>query len=621
MANPSIPGIAAPVRWTLAAFALALVGALLAIGPVALSPTDTIVCGWVHPDCLGNHWLLNWVAEQIIQGQSLVHNDRYYWPIGDAPWIAGNGSDGFLYLPWHVLLGWPAASTAHTLTLLTLNGLGAYALARAAGGSRAGSLAAAPTGAMMGYALHEVGAGRFSQANFGFLAFFLASWLGLLARPSIGRALGSAALLATTSVLYWYYGFFAVLAGAVLLLAQGRGLRSWPLWRSLLAFSLAYLAAIAPFLMVFAAHWGDIPGTAETTLFPHPETLGDSCWPWSSTGFFEPDTVPFLVSGGRHAGRILPFSTAILGFVALWRVRDRMGWSLAAVALLMALLMAGPLFPHGPYEQIYGLASPLRRFWWPYRHVVVLNLVWIALAARAFGPNPGRRATVAAVALALSIPVQLRLGGAPFPVPFSTVVSPVPFYQDVGKLPGTVLIEPPLTPDLQASQAPLIYSLDHGKALVGGHALWVDRVRPPAWDAFVDANSFLAACRRLERGEIADGVFRFEAADLQSLLDRDVRTFALNREYFPARLPEVVTGYVSVLTALFGEPAVRGTRAQAWDLGGWNGGTEATFSAFEWPKELIRGGPVLPMQTVRSPSLGFAMPPPPRREGAGKGGR
>ncbi len=611
------------MRWTLAAIALSLAGAMLVIAPVLASPTDTIVGGWIHPDCLGNHWLLEWVTDQVLHGRSLVHNDRYYWPIGDSPWLAGNGSDGFLYLPWHLLLGWPMASTAHTLTILTLDGVGAYALARAAGASRPASLAAAPTAAMMVYASQELGAGRFTQVDFGFLAFFLASWLRLLDAPSAKRAVLSGVLLAATSVLYWYYGFFGVMAGGLLLLARGRALKSAALWKALGVFAVSYLVLVAPVLWVFVRHYGDIPGTAEDNLFPHPECLADSCWPWSAGSILQPDTIPFMVHGGRHSGRALPISTAILGFIGLRARKDAVGRGLALVALLFVLLMAGPLFPHGPFELIYGLAGPLRRFWWPYRHVVVLNLVWITLAALAvdrllarpaiqarFGP---KAATAIGVVLALSIPAQLEAAGAPYRALFSEAKVPVPFYQEVGKLPGDVLIEPPLSPDLAASQAPLMYQLDHHKTLLNGHALWVERVRPDEWDRFVDGNTFLFSMRRLERGEITDGVFRFHTEDLQSLLDRGVRTVTLNREYFPVKYPEVTTAYAAVFTTLFGEPAVKsGSKAAAWDMGRWNGATEAPFAAFDWPKAITHGGPTLPTQAASAPSLGFSMPQPPK---------
>lgn len=594
------------MRWTAAAVALSLAGAALAILPVVEAPSSTFVCGWVHPDCLGNHWLLTWVAEQLAHGRSLVHNDRYYWPIGDAPWLAGNGSDGVLYLPWHLLLGWPRAAAAHTLTILTLNGLGAYALARAAGASRPAALTAAPTAALTVYASFELGAGRFSQADMGFLAFFLASWLRLLDAPGLGRAVVAALLLTVTSALYWYYGLFAVLAGALLLAFRGRALTTWALWRPLLVFAGTFLATITPLLAVFLTNWALIPGTAEVTAFPHPEALGDSCWPG----------VPFLVEAGRHAGRALPFSTVVLAVAALGLRRDRTTAALLAVGVAFAALMAGPLLPHGPYEWVYGLAGPLRRFWWPYRHVVVVNFVYITLAALAIDrlPRLGERARAAvAVLVALSIPAQLSLGRAPFQALFSKVEAPVPFYASLADLPGTVLVETPLTPDLAASQATLMYQLDHHKALLNGHALWVQRVRPAGWDAFVDGNSFLAACRALERGELADGAFRFEAADLAALVERGVGVITVNREYYPARYPEVPVAYHAVFDALFGPAAAGDARAAAWDLTRWTGATEAPFTPFGWPAGLPHGGPDLPLQTPRPASLGFEMPPPPKR--------
>ncbi len=591
------------MRWSFAAFALSLVGAALVIAPVVLSPGDTIVCGWVHPDCLGNHWLLTWVAEQVLHGQSLVHNDRYYWPIGDAPWLAGNGSDGFLYLPWHVLLGWPMASTAHTLTILTLNGLGAWSLARAAGASPAAALAAAPTAAMSVYAGFELGAGRFSQADMGFLAFFLASWLRLLDAPSVRRALVSAALLAATSALYWYYGLFAVVAGAILLAFRGRAAFSAPVLRALAVFAPAFLALIAPLLAVFLLNWSAIPGTAEVTQFPHPEAFGDSCWP----------TVPFLAQSGRHAGRALPFTTVLLALVTLYYRRDRVTLGLLAVGVGFAALMAGPLLPHGPYEWLYGLAGPLRRFWWPYRHVVVLNFVWITLASLALDHVlAGRRRTAAGVVLALSVPLQLELLRAPYHALFSNASVPTPFYEAVRELPGTLLLEPPLTPDVAVSQAPLLYQLDHQKTLLGGHALWVERVRPPGWDAAMDSNSFLAACRDLERARLTDG-FRFDAADLEALRTAGLRTATLNRELFPAKLFVVTNAYQAVFTTLFGPPAVEGNRAMAWNLDHWTGATEVALEPYEWPAGIRRGGPTLPSQSQLPPSLAFSMPAPPSR--------
>ena len=579
--------------WPLAAL-LALAGAAIVVWPAASSWNDTIVCGWVHPDCLGNHWLLVWVAEQAAGLSSLVHNDRYYWPVGDAPWLAGNGSDGFLYLPWHLLFGWPRASTAHVLTILTLDGLGAYALARALGASPWAALAAAPAAATMVYGAHELGAGRFSQANFGFLALFLAAWLKFVQEGSRRWALLSAVALAATSALYWYYGFFGVIAGAVILLFRR------PSPSRLAEFAAAYVGLVGPLLYVFARHYVEIPGTSEST-FPHPEVQGDSCWP----------AVPFLVGGGRHAGRALPLTTTVLAAAALFVRRDRATLSIAAVSLVFVALMVGPMWPGGPYETLYGLAAPLRRFWWPYRHVVVVNLAWIALAAVATDAllRRFRYPRVLATVIALSIPLQLELARSPFHATWSFARVPTEFYPKLRDLPGSVLMELPITGDIVATQSTLAYQLEHGKTLLNGHALWVERVRPAAWDSFVSANSFLVACQRLERGD-SGTTFAFDAADIVSLREGGLGVITLNREYFPVAFNELVKVYDTVLTALFGEPAVTGLRAAAWDTSRYTGVSTVEHRAAPGPGNLPHGGPTLPIQSPRPPSLAFEMPGP-----------
>ena len=592
----------------LPALLLSLAAALAACGAVVMAPRDTLLCNYIHPDCLGNHWLMVWVAERVMHGQSILWNDSYYWPIGDAPWLAGNGSEGFAYLPFHALLGWPLGANVYLVGVLTLNGLSAWTLARAAGCGRAAALAAAPTATLSIFAMQELGAGRFSQVSLCWLTFFLASWLYLLDAPSMRRALGSAALLAVTSLFYWYYGFFGVMAGAVLLAAQG--VATWRrLGRHLVVFSGAYLLLIGPLLWVYLRYWTSIPGTGEEQ-FPHREAIGDSTWPG----------VPFLVTGGRHSGRALPFTTVLFAAIGLFHARRRSALGFAAVALLFASLMAGALIPHGPYEWVYGLAGPLRRFWWPYRHVAALNIALVTLAAlgadsllkrSVFALRPKLVAAFGAL-LALSIPAQLSLQGAPWNAQFSKVVAPEPFYAAVATLPGARLIEPPLAPQLASSETPLIYQIYHGKQLVNGHAEWVDRVRPDAWDAFVAGNSFLSGMQKLERGELA-GDFVFEAADLQALLDQDVRIMVLNREYFPVTFSGLITSYTELFTGLFGAPVEGGKRAKAWDMKAWNGSTSVVIPRFSWPTGVRRGGPTLSIQGMHEPSSGFSMPAPPKR--------
>ncbi len=617
---------------------LALACALAATWPAASSPAGSILCNYVHPDCLSNHWLMVWVAEQLATGGSILHNDWYYWPVGDAPWLAGNGSEGFSYLPFHLIFGWPTASTVYLVGLLALNGFASYTLARSAGAAPLAALAAAPTGATMVYAIHELGAGRFSQVSFCWMAFFLAAWLRFCAAPSTGRGLLAALLLALTSLFYWYYGLFAVIAGAVLLVAHRRppvrapyvlgesfrflrGFRPRTAagaakpgfavgfdrasWGALATFSVAFLALIGPLLWVFLRYWSAIPGTGEET-FPHPEAIGDSTWPG----------IPFLVSSGRHAGRALPFTTVVLAVVALWdKERRRVVLGLWALALVFAALMAGALLPHGPYEWVYGLAGPLRRFWWPYRHVIVLNLALTTLAALGAQrllawARLSRVAPWLLAGLALSIPLQLTLQGAAWQAQFSRADMTDTFYPQVRDLPGKILVEPPLAPGVAGAQTPLVYQLLHHKTLLSGHALWVERVRPAAWDTFVADNSFLTNLQRMERGELTT-TFTFDPAHLRALLDAGALTWVVNQEYFPAALKPLVQTYDALFTDLFGEPAIKGKRVKAWDASRWDGHAEVTIPAFVWPSNMRFGGPTLALQAPRPPSVIFSIPAPP----------
>ncbi len=571
---------------------LAVASAVAVCWPVVTNPGDTILCGYVHPDCLGNHWLLTWVADQLRVGGSVLHNDRYYWPVGDAPWLAGNGSEGFLYAPFHWALGWPLATTVYEPLILAANGLAAYTLCRAVGVSPSGSIAAVPTGTLFVFAVFELGAGRFSQVSICWLFFFLAAWVRFLTAPTVSRAVLAGALLAVTHFFYWYYGFFGVMAGALLLLWR-RPSAGW-----LAVFSLAAVIPILPLLWVFLRYWAEIPGTSEDT-FPHPESVSDSCWP----------AIPFALEKGRFAGRALPFTTTVLAALSLVFIRDRLNLILALVGIVFASLMAGALIPNGPYSWVYGLAGPLRRFWWPYRHVVVVNVVLLVLAAR-MSDRFVRSRPLLGIALALTVPLQLHLQDAPWHVLFSRVRLPVPFYESLAKEPGTLLLEPPLSPAVAGSQTPIMYQTIHRKALITGHALWVDRVRPKGWDAFIAANSFLAGLQEMERR--GSGVFTFVGADLQSLLDAGLGPLVINREYFVLALDRLPKAYERVAEQLFGEPTVRGKRAHAYDTTRWNGETTATYEAWTWPDRVRPGAGTLSIQGIKPPSMAFDMPAPPK---------
>lgn len=566
-----------------------------------------LIGNWFHPDHLSNHWLLAWVAEQVMAGEGVLHNPRYYWPVGDAPVLAGNGAEGFVYLLFHMIWGWPVATVPYVLAILTLNGLGGWAMGRSAGVGPWSALLVAGTTGVMPFTIQELSCGRFTQVSVCWLLFFLAAWLSFLDRPGRGRALVAAALLAATSFFYWYYGLFGVLAGGVLLLSRGRGM---PPVRALLVFAAAYLAFIGPWALVFFSAWAQIPGTDELA-FPHPQAIADVAQA----------SLPLTVDGERHIGQTMPALAWLLGVAGgLWAlvVLGRPSWGrgtlsrglaagLLASWLLFWLLSLGPAFPGAPYLVLYDLAAPLRRFWWPIRHIVVANAAWAVLGALALHRmlrRLPRAGPVLGLLLALLTIPSLRAQGAPDRVQVTGIQLPPEGYAELAAFPDGVAIEVPLSPRVAGTQQQLIYQRWHHKTLLTGHAPWVDRVRPPAWDALVAGNSFLSALVDLEEGRV-NGELRFEAADLQSLLDRDVAYLIVNREHFVFAHKPVVQAYAQAGRALFGRPIIQVQGLRIFDLRAWSGKDSAAVPPAPWPETVRPGGPEMPLVGRRPASPTF----------------
>ncbi len=568
----------------LAAVILAALFAVRAAGPVAADPSIHFPGNWHHPDCLGNHWLLVWVAERLGAGESLLHNDRYYFPFGDAPWLAGNGSEGFLYAPFHWIWGWPRGVGLYGLAILWWNGFAGYLLGRAGGAGRWGSLLVLSATGVSVYVMQELNAGRFSQADIGFWLAALAAYLVLLDRPGWGRALVCGTLVAAASALYWYHGVFFAIAAAVLTVARIPRLP----WRHIGLAAAIALVWLGPLLAVFLTHWNLVPGT------------GDLAWPRDMPQLDAAAVVwPLGVRVGEHRGQATALVVLLLAawnLLLLVRGRSnhpRLDLGLVVLALIGWLLALGTATPL--YEAFYGLHSTLRRFWWPYRHVLIFQAAIALLAARALTSLPGRQPVLAGIAVGL-VPLCLLLQKDPIHLHYSRI-SPSTFYPQLQELPGKVMLGLPFTPQVANSQLPLIYQLWHGKKMINGHAPWVQRVRPPAWDARLQDNSFLAALATYERGENTSGTLSFVAGDLQALQEEGLGLIVIDRELFPVKLADAHQGLVTVLTGLFGEPVLAEEDRAVWDPASWNGLLAVPAPSWKWPERLRHGGRDTPLMS------------------------
>ncbi len=543
---------------------LSLTLALYLTFPVWLHPLSGVVGNWQHPDMISNHWLYQWIADQVFGGGSLLHNHRYYLPSGDAPWLAGNGNDAVLHLPLAALLPWPLSVTAWSLITLTLNGLAGWTFCRAWKVDGWGSLLGAALLTLCTYTAGELGAGRFAQAPIYWTGFFLAAWTRQLEDPTWRRGLLAGLLFGGAAFTYPYQGLWAAGAGGLLWLGR-------PHWRSVLTTAPSALLGCLP-LLVWARHWSSVPGTDEP-VFPHPIQV-DSGYPWTWLFGGAPEPLP--------AGPVPLVALVLVGLALAQRVGLRRLVPLGGIAAVFYLLALGPVLrtPGGdptalsaPFAWVYGLAPPLQRFWWPYRQawMVLLALLPVAgLGLHRLGARlqlPPKR-TFALVLGVLLVEGALRGQGAGVP---SSLWRPPPVYEQLADKDRGALLELPMATPWTRSQQSLSYQWAHRRDLVNGHAMWVPRVRPDTWDAWVASQPFLRQLSQLDLGRL-DGAFRVAPGDLEQLQAAGIALISVNAEYYQGPLLELVPVHRRLLTALFGPPVVRQDEfLQVWELDRWTG--------------------------------------------------
>jgi len=589
------------------AFIVSVSLAMAATWPAVLSP-DAVIGHWQHPDTLSNHWLLLWVSEQFLSGQSLLHNTHYYWPEGDYPLLAGNGTEGFLFLVPNLILPWPYSATVYVLAILSLNGIAAWWSARQLGVAPPSACIAVAMFGTNPYVLQELTSGRFSQANVAFLCGFLGWFVGTFRSPQVkpsSVALG-AILLGLTAIFYWYYAVFAVIAAVILALFQPKDIWTirWRHWSATIALSSLIWAGPA---LWYWMHWALIPGTSEAALFPHPEAYGDAL-EWASP----------IHHRGPHPGAAVSLITlGLAGFACFRCMRPshpleissrRMAAACIALMLFAFALARGPrlLGPDLPslYGVFYGALPPLRRFWWPSRHLILvhwavamlgaLGCQWLLLRLRP--PRPW--IAWASVGLGcVAVPISLEWSGDLAHTPISAF-SPPPIYRQLKDLPPGAMAEVPLSPRLAGHQQQLIYQTIHRRSLFGGHAMWVDRVRPPSWDKRMSDNSFLSAWTTWENGG-EGGVFRPD--DLVALKNSGLRYVLYNPEFIFSHAEQ---RYPQALAELLGEPILVSEGAALYDLERFTGITAITTP----PPRL---SPRLQPADGHQPAMGQRPTPPP----------
>lgn len=527
--------LAGPGFATLATLVLAVV----VTWPLAADPGNAL--GHPGNDVWNHLWGYWWVAEEVAAGRAPLSTDLMRFP-GQSRLFFIDTFGALLTLPVQWLAGPVAAYNATIFLCFWGAGLAAWALARHLLAARFGPSDTTDRVALFASAAYAASPHLLAQAYNGITETLFAAGLPaavlavlrLYERPGWRRAVVAAAAMALCTLANWYYGLFAILASALLLVSFALLRRERIRWAALPpALGMAALisgAAVLPVLLGFAstldgedAIVSRDPDFVWRSLVSHNVT--DVVSSFRPGKVYSPDLK--LLHGEdllivTYVGWTL-LLLAGLGLYGMRRWRDRLPWVLWIAAF--GALMLGPyLYVDGAYVTVLDRKVPLpflalfdalpvfQRISHPFRFVVPVQLGLAILACVALHrlPRPFR-----VLAPFLLLVEALTLSPAPWPLPLSDARMPT-YVRTLAAddAPGAVVDLPIAVPNLEravylywqtAHGRPSPYSLNEplpgvlsrshlGRTLLVAEAARLDRLPPvlPELDLVASARALSA---------------------------------------------------------------------------------------------------------------------------------
>ena len=540
--------------------------------PVALYPAELLL-GHPGNDTWNHVWGYWWVAEAISSGHWPSWTDLLSFPDGGTLYFIDT-VQALMSIPIQLLFGPAVAFNLVVMFGFALSAWGAWLLTyRLTGDALTSGIAMVMYGAsphLLGQAYNGIS----ETVCAGWLPIALWCLLHFLDRPVWKRALLLGCAMAVTMLTSWYYGLFAVIATAVVLLwraARQPWIQPWV--RSVIRLggaSLTGLLLVAPALWLFSTSL-DAPDAlvtrdqdfVEASLLYHNIT--------DIVAFFRPGKTPspdlFALYGEELVIVIyLGWVGLLLGFYALLATRrQRQFGPWIWLAIFFFVFSLGPyLNVHGQMVEISGRRVPLpflplfdalplfSRISHPFRFVVGVSLAISLIAAhglrhmtRNLGATPR---FILVVGLCCAALLEFRFGSpATLPVPASDAVIPQA-YVEMGRDPeGGAVLDLPLTvPNLERAIY-VWYQTEHGRPVPWG-------LNDPM-PAHLLKNRLTATLIRLEahRARFLPPVL--PELDLvvgaRALSGQGYRYIVVHEDLYPSfKLEQVET----VLTGLFGAP-------------------------------------------------------------------
>jgi hypothetical protein len=464
LAPASEERIQSPARWNVQRFTWAvvvvascLIASLAATWPLALYVSRAIPLGTEHEATvpLFNLWTLWWTADRILHGFAGYWNAPIFYPNqGAFTFSEPQPLTGLLVAPWWGLGTSPALIyNLALLTLLTLNGIFAYRLARALDATRPAALAAGVLMVTLPFIAKVVGALQLA-ALFGML-WTLEGCVRFgrtgLTRWAIWMAFGFIAAYLTCQQYALMFAPFAM-GAALVALAQQRFRRE-----AMIRLGGAGLAATAVVLLIAlpALNIHRELGLAR------PEQVVQALSARPGDFLTRPDyaLVPVPVPSTADTAGLFPgLILTILAGLGVWigsRDREQRPWAVflavsTIAALLLALGLHLSIFGWRPFATLRALVPGFNGLRSPFRFTTIMQLGLPILAALALSQLRQRAARAGSALLIgvgllgaienlsvqptlATVPPMDRTGWAGWlrDQPDPTVIAHIPFPSDV----------------------------------------------------------------------------------------------------------------------------------------------------------------------------------------------
>ena len=461
-----------PTAWAaMAAVALCV----LLTWPVTLYPTELLL-GHPGNDTWNHVWGYWWVSEAISSGSWPAWTGLLSFPDGGTLYFIDT-VQALLSFPIQFLFGPAVAFNLVVMFGFALSAWGAWLLAyRLTGDAACSGIAMVIYGAsphLLGQAYNGIS----ETVCAGWMPIALWCLLHFLDRPVWKRALLLGAAMAVTMLTSWYYGLFAVIATAVILMWRATR-QPWiqPWMRSLIRLagaSLTGLLLVAPALVLFSTSLD-----ASDALVTRDQEFVEASLLYHNItdviAFFRPGKTPspdlFALYGEELVIVIylgwIGLTLGLYAIVATRRHRSFGPW--VWLAIFFFVFSLGPyLNMNGQMVEVSGRRIPLpflplfdalplfSRISHPFRFVVGVSLAISLIAAhglRHMTRNMGiQRRLFLVTALGALVLVEFRYGSpATIPVPTSDAVIPLA-YEEMAQDPeeGAVLDLPLTVPNLE----------------------------------------------------------------------------------------------------------------------------------------------------------------------------